>query len=159
MANREGKLTPSQWGEIVTQPLVSLMVLMLPLAFIIPRLLLGFGMVMMVLAAVMLAVIVFRAYRYARLPIYCEEFEARDGILAVWKIWRPTVLYNEKGDAVRFDSRLMPSPRLVQGQPYLVYYLRDNDKRVLLSLVPSDHADIERWQPTPAFRARLQKRS
>lgn len=162
--NRYGKMTPNQWLDIVTQPLMAVMVLLIPLGFILlPRLLLlarfG-GLFALVMAVLVIALALLpRAYRYARMPVRFAVLDARADTTAMWAFWRPFTLYDAAGDPLRFRLRLAPSSRIRRDTAYLVYYLRESDDSyVLLSIAPADHPDADKWQPTRAFQTRLQRR-
>ena len=159
LTNSTGKLTVSQWTDIVTQPIVSLLILLVPLTFIIPRLIWGFGVWMIgFLLLILIGVILMRAFRYARLPVQFEKMQAEADSAPFWMIWRGSVLADDAGKQMRFNSRLAPPPRLKRQTTYDVFYLRDNDRLILLSIAPANHPDAKRWQPTKAFETRLKRR-
>lgn len=159
LINSTGKLTVSQWMDIVTQPIVSLMILLVPLTFILPRLIWGFGLWMIgLLLIVLIGVIVMRAFRYARLPVQFGRMQAKGDSAPIWMVWRGSVLTDEAGKLFRFNSRLSPPPRLKQDSTYDVYYLRDNERLILLSVAPATHPDAKRWQPNKSFETRLKRR-
>lgn len=163
LVNRTGKLTSSQWLDLVMQPLTALLVLMAPLALIMPRFfafgLKGLLFVGLVTLAVMAVTLLFRAYRYARAPVRVSTLYARSSLAPVWTFWRAVTLYDETGRAVRFGKRLAPPVRLGRDQAYLVYYLQEPGDNVLLSLAPVDHPDAAQWQPDAAFAQRFARRA
>jgi hypothetical protein len=162
LVNREGKLTSDQWKSIVTEPLATLLVLMIPGVFILgPRLAYflvgGLWIVAVMVIVAVVAVLAARAARYARLPLHFGTFYAGD-VPPLWMFWKPDLLYTEADKPVRFGKRLAPNLRLQPGQSYLVYYLKDTGNNVLLSIAPADHVEADRWKPTPAFQARFSRR-
>ncbi len=161
MTNRSGKLTVGQWGDIVMQPLMSLLVMMIPLLVILPRLVLAFwfGWWLMIGVLMLLAVTtVFRAYRYARLPVYHAKLQADGGAPPFWMFWKSLELVGSDGTRYKFTSRLAPAVNLERDKFYDVYYLKDADRYVLLSIAPIDHPDAERWQPDRMHKVRLDRR-
>jgi hypothetical protein len=44
--------------------------------------------------------------------------------------------------------------QVVPNEPYLIYYLEERGKKILLSYAPSNHPQAQFWYPTPAFRRR-----
>jgi hypothetical protein len=159
--NRYGKLTNSQWLDMVTQPLMSLLVMLVPVAIVLPRIL-AVGRILFVAAPLVLvglAVLALaRAYRYARAPIYFEEMRAPADSPPFWVFWRAVKLENEQGQTMRFGKRLAPTVTLQQDRTYLVYFLREPGDNVLLSLAPADHPDADAWRPTTVFARRLKQR-
>src|SRR5437868_2795269 len=80
-ANRNGKLTSTQWKEIVTEPLAVILLLLVPgIILLRARIfyyLAGGGWLIGVLALVIvIGVILMRAGRYARAPIHVGIFRA-----------------------------------------------------------------------------------
>lgn len=160
--NRTGKLTSSQWVDVVTQPLVTLLALMIPASFILLRWLFiaRVGIWAAVLVVLILtATTIFRAYRYARAPLYFDHLTARNGAAPFWQFWKPVELHKDDGTVMIFRKRLSPPPRIQSGRRYLVYYLREDPDYVLLSIAPSDHPDAPQWQPTATFDGRFKRRA
>jgi hypothetical protein len=163
VVNREGKLTTGQWLELTTEPLVTLLLLLAPALVILgPRLvvLLRFGWWLLLLLAVAALIfpLLMRARRYARLPVHFGRFYADVRDRPWWKFWQPSLFYDEDDQALEFKRWLAPRPPLKINGEYLVYYLNDRDRRVVLSLAPADHEEAERWQPTYQFKLRQAKR-
>jgi hypothetical protein len=72
--------------------------------------------------------------------------------------WKAEIFYDEAGQTMRFYKRLAPAAPHKAGQRYLIYYLKDRDGQILLSIAPAEHPDAAGWQPSPAFQARLAQR-
>jgi hypothetical protein len=164
MSNRDGKLTTDQWKDMVTEPFVKLLILMIPLStvFILPigRLALRNWWLFALIALVVIFLpIIARARRYARAPLQFATLYAGHMPRAWWMFWQPEVLYDENGKAYKFAKRLTPYAGLEPNEPYLVYYLREPEQQVMLSLAPAEHPDAEKWQPTKLFHQRQGKRS
>lgn len=163
VVNREGKLTTGQWLEITTEPLITLLLLLAPALLILgPRLgvLIRFGwwLILLVAIAALVMPIVSRARRYARLPVHFGRFYADVRDRPWWQFWRPSVFYSEDDEPTDFRRWLAPRPPLKINGEYLVYYLNDRDRKVILSLAPADHEEAERWQPTYQFKLRQTRR-
>ncbi len=165
--NRHGKLTSDQWLNLVTAPLPVLMVLATPVLlalFMTPaRMFLRFGRLgryalpLLLLGIVLM--LVFRARRYATLPIYQGVFYPGETGNGLWaRVRRQMTVYTAAGDPVLLDGFAADPPYLEPDIPYLMYYLEEPDRRTLLSYAPTDHPDIERWQPSERFYQRQQKR-
>jgi hypothetical protein len=164
LTNRHGKLTSDQWKDMVTEPLVVLLLLLAPAIMVLgPRMgaLIARGWLVMLIGVLLALVIpmLFRAQRYARAPIYFEQLYAGDNPAASLMFWRPQIFYTQSGDERRFKKRLAPSLRLRANHAYAVYYLRDADQLVLLSIAPADHPDAAKWQPSTAFHERFARRT
>ena len=162
LTNRSGKLTSSQWLDMVIQPLTSILVFLMPLSiFILPRFFVlltrGFWIFLLLMVAA-IAVTIFRAYRYARAPVHFGTFHARTGPPTFWMFWRPVILHTEDGEAVRFGKRLSPRPIVRRDRAYIAYYLKEPGDNVLLSIAPADHPDVDKWQPDRAFETRFKQR-
>jgi len=159
LINRDGKLTSTQWLDLVTQPLMSLMVLSIPLMLFIPRLLFAMGFWLIVMAVLIaLTVLIFRAFRYARTPVHFATLEAEQS-KQVWRFFGAIRLKDEEGRILRFTKRLAPMPQLTRGKRYIVYYIKDNDVFTLLSIAPTDHPKVKKWHPSQLFMKRFQQRS
>ena len=162
-ANRQGRLTADQWKELVMEPVVVILLLMVPVLFILgPRVaVLGRGLWLTGILIFVLIIVpaLFRAYRYGRLPIQCATLVAGEQTPPSWKVWKPPVLHTPSGAVIRFDKKLAPYTMLARGKSYLVYYLKDGKSYVLLSIIPADHPDADKWQPSATFKARAGQRT
>jgi hypothetical protein len=162
--NRHGQLTADQWKDMVTEPLVTLLLLLAPTIMILgPRVLAvtvrGLWVVAVVFVLMVVVPMIFRAQRYARAPVRCSTLYAGANPASRLFFWRPLVLYSADGEAVRFTKRLAPHLGLYPNRAYLVYYLQDSKHQVLLSLAPADHPDARHWQPSDLFQERLRRRT
>jgi hypothetical protein len=163
LANRHGKLTSGQWWDIVTEPLVVLLLLVVPgvvvLRSVLISMLIGGFWVIGTAALVGVGImVVIRARRYARMAvqftILCGGKKARPA----WMFWRGWLLYDKDDKPVRFAKSLAPSTRLEPGQAYMLYYLNDKDSLILLSIAPADHPNAESWKPSSVYEDRLVRR-
>lgn len=164
LENRNGRLTADQWKDMVTEPLVALLLLLTPGIILLgPRLALtlrALGIVVVVIVVVVIVPMIVRAWRYARAPVEFERLYAGDNpAVSRFLFWRPLVLYTEAGEPLKFKKRLSPMMALRANHAYLVYYLREHDHNVLLSLAPAAHPDVEKWQPSQQFYARYARRA
>lgn len=163
LANRSGKLTPSQWLDVVLQPLTPILLLVLPAGLLLlPRLIFTLargGWVMIVLVILFIVgSFLWRARQYARRPLHHAQMTARASTPPVWMFWRSLVLATDDGTILHFGKRLAPRPRIERGKRYTVYYLREVDDNVLLSIAPIDHPRAKDWQPDQSFKARFDQR-
>jgi hypothetical protein len=163
-ANRDGKLTSNQWKEIVTEPLATLLLLLVPGIILLRArvfyFVAGGGWLIGLLAlAILVGVILMRAGRYARAPIHVGVFRAGEQFRPFWMFWKAEIFYDETGRAVRFYKRLAPSATRKADEQYLIYYLKDREGQVLLSIAPAEHPDATGWQPSSAFQSRFVQRS
>jgi hypothetical protein len=161
LANREGRLTPAQWGEMIAQPLVVLILLGgFAIAGFGPRLLpllRLWWLVVPVLLLIVFTPVVLRAFRYARAPIHFARLSA--GVQPWRGLRKPMVFYTETDEEVKFPRKLAPRLPLVIDAEYMIYYLDEPDGKVLLSAAPADHEDAEAWLPTRNFEARQRRRA
>lgn len=159
-ANCDGKLTGQQWKEIVTEPLATLLLLLVPGIILLRArvfyFVAGGGWLIGLLVVVgLIIMILLRANRYARAPIHVGIFYADEQFRPFWMFWKAEIFKDEAGGQVRFYKRLAPSARRQVGERYLIYYLKDGEEQVLLSIAPADHPDATGWQPSPAFQTRF----
>jgi hypothetical protein len=164
VVNRHGKLTGNQWKDMVTEPLVTLLLLLAPTIMILgPRVMAvtvrGLWLVAIAFVLMVIVPMVFRAQRYARAPVHFDTFYAGDYPTSRLLFWKPLVLYTADGQPVRFVKRLAPRLRLNANRAYLVYYLKDARQHVLLSIAPVDHPDAAHWQPSETFQMRFNRRT
>lgn len=162
--NRLGMLAGAQWLAVVTQPLTALLVLLAPLTIIFgPRLmalsLRGIAFAGLLVLLLLLAPAFARARRYARSPLRFAELRASSNPFSALFFWRPVVMYDAEGQALRFQGRLTPLPRLRPGEHCLVYYLQDGERRILLSLVSADHPEARHFRPLDSFWQRAERRT
>lgn len=163
LANRHGKLTTGQWWDIVTEPLVVVLLLLIPgiivLRYTLISMLIGgfwiIGAATLVGLGLMLLT---RARRYARMPVQFTTLYAGEKVGPAWMFWKRWLLYDETDRPIRFAKSLAPSTRLEPGQSYFVYYLNDKGNRVLLSIAPAEHPDAQSWKPSVVFEERLARR-
>jgi hypothetical protein len=160
IANRDGRMTPGQWGEMISQPLVVLVLLTgFALAAFGPRLLplLRFWWIVvpLLLGLVFLPAIL-RAFRYARAPIHFAKLTAGAQPLTLFR--KSMLFYTGADEAIRFGKSLAPRLPLQTDVEYLVYYLEDGQGKVLLSAAPAEHPDAEYWLPTKQFQVRFDRR-
>src|SRR5215211_3313266 len=80
LANRDGRLTPGQWGELIAQPLFILILLCgMGIAALGTRLVLLLRFWWLIIPLILLAIItpmIFRAYRFARAPVKFTRLNA-----------------------------------------------------------------------------------
>lgn len=162
--NRDGKMTADQWKDMVTQPLVVLLLLLVPIVIFLGPRLAAFSIRGLIYALIAIVLVVgvpmiARAYRYARSPVQFAHLYSGGGPQLPWRIWRPVVLYTSAGKPVKFKRRLAPYLPLEPNSPYLVYYLHEPKGHVLLSMAPAEHDDIVQWQPTKSFELRQAQRT
>ena len=163
LVNRTGKMTSDQWLDIVLQPLTTLLVLMIPLSVVLLpiflRLAFRIWVIVPLLFVMFVATILARGYRYARAPVYFATLTPGTSSTMTRFLRRAVTLYDAEGHGLHFKKWLAPRPPLKDGQPYIVYYLKDHDTNIILSLAPAHHPDAEKWQPTEMFEARLKRRT
>ncbi len=162
-ANREGKLAPAQWIDMIVQPLIPLLLLLAPVLLVFGvRMvaLVRFLPLLIVIVALILAIpAVLRARRYARAPVHFGRLYAGVAQNAWWAFWKPPVFYTAADEPFPFKRKLAPSLPLRIDREYLVYYLEEPDGRVLLSAAPADHEEADSWLPTETFDRRFNQRA
>ena len=159
-SNRNGVIATDQWLDLVTEPLVVLLLVLAPALVVLGPRFTMFAVtlrmpVLLILGLLALVTpIVLRARRYARARIKFAVLNADQNVAAPLMFWRPQRFETKNGQPVRFSKRLSPPMYFRPGSPYLVYYLEDKGSNVLLSVAPADHADAEKWRPTKFFELR-----
>jgi hypothetical protein len=157
LANRRGKLHHDQRREVVTEPLITILVLMVP-AIILLRsflltLLVGWlwmvGVGVLVVGGVMLFL---RSRRYARISVHFGVFRAPEKLPSVWMFWKPVTFTLADGKSVSFKHSLTPDKRLQPNQEYIAYYITVNKEATLLSFAPTDHLESHKWWPEKAYK-------
>lgn len=161
--NRDGRMTSDQWKDMVTQPLVVLLLLLVPIIlFAGPRIIAlswrGMLFVVVVLLLIVGVPMIFRAFRYARLPVNYDRLYTGVFVPSRLFFWRPTTLYTSGGEPVRFTRRLAPFMRLEPESAYLVYYLQEPHENILLSMAPAEHPQAGEWEPSEFFHTRRAQR-
>ncbi|MBA3874866.1 MAG: hypothetical protein H0X30_37535 [Anaerolineae bacterium] len=154
LANRRGKLHSDQWREVVTEPLITALVLMVPAIILLRSFLVTLfvgGLWMLGAGALLVGGILlfFRARRYRRIRVHFGVFRAPDKLPSTWGFWKPVVLTTPNGTFLPFKHSLASDKRFKANQEYLVYYLKSADAKTftLLSFAPTDHLDTSIWQP------------
>jgi hypothetical protein len=163
LANRHGKLTTGQWWDVVTEPLVILLLLIAPGVIILRSALIslfigGFWIIGTATLVGLGFMLLMRARRYARMAVQCRTLQTGNKVRPAWMFWRAWVFYDESNQPVRFTKSLAPTMALEPNQAYMVYYLKDKDNLVLLSLAPANHPNVASWQPSSVFSERLARR-
>lgn len=165
LVNRTGKLHSAQWRDLVTEPLVKMLLFMVPAiillrSFLFTLLVGAWWMIGLALVVGLAGMLFLRAQRYARMPVQVATLEATTRPPPDWMFWRSWEFIDEAGQKHRFYKSLPHEDLGVEvGKTYLVYYLQEADRTVLLSLVSSDHPDIGKWRPTSHFSDRLKRRT
>lgn len=161
LMNRHGKLTSDQWKDMVTDPIVKLLLLLVPIIlffgpFAARLTFRAWWIILIALILVLGLPLILRARRYARAPLQFAQLYSGSSPLSPWMFWRPYTFFTAAGEPLRFGKRLAPFTLLKPDHLYLVYYLEDPGDRVLLSLAPADEA--AEWQPSEHFYARQARR-
>lgn len=161
-ANRQGKLHSDQRREIVVEPVITVLLLMVP-AIILLRsflltLLVGWLWMVGVGALLVGGLVLFRRMRrYARVPVYFGVFRSLDKLPAKWMFWKPIILRASDGTLQAFKHSLAPDKRFQANQEYLVYYMKSNEGVILLSFAPTDHLENNLWRPAKDFKTPYKK--
>ena len=79
-----------------------------------------------------------RARYYAVLPLKYDVFSKGDRNLGAY-LRRKLIVYRHNGDSITFDHIIAYPIQMKKNIPYMMYYLEERDRRVLLSLIPTDH--------------------
>jgi hypothetical protein len=160
--NREGRLTPSQWLSITGEPLTTVLLLLAPallilglrLPFLAARLWLIIPIIILILGAMLL----FRARRYARAPLYAHHLRAAQQPFIRRLFGQTALLHNKDGIEYRFSRWLAPQIPLHPDREYLIYSLEDGNQRVICSAIPTDDPEAAQFHPSPEFQRRLERR-
>ncbi len=164
LANRQGALTSAQWRELVFEPLITLLLLLVPAIIVLRSTLLAFvvgafWLVGLAGVAAVALMIFFRARRYARIPLYHAVMTSDAETRFLWKFRGGNRFVTANEEVVRFTRRLAPAMPVQAGAPYLLYYLREGNTYTLLSLAPADHPNADAWKPSRSFEDRFRRRT
>lgn len=162
-ANRRGKLHNEQWREVVMEPLVMVLLLMVPTIILLRSFLLTLfvgGLWMVGVGALLVAAVMLfmRARRYARVPVYFGVFRTPDVLPSKWMFWKTVVLTASDGTLRLFKHSLASDKHFQANQEYLVYYLMSNEGCTLLSFAPTDHLESDVWRPSKDFKTPFMKK-
>ncbi len=151
--NRDGRLSTRQWLELITEPVVSLLLLSVPLVLIFGRYGMAGRILVLALIAGFLATIVLRALRFARVKLcyrvlYAERLQPR------WKFWRKTVLTSRAGEPVRFQQKIAGKLKIKPDDALHVYFVSVGDRSILVSMIPQEHPKAELAEPSDDFLRR-----
>jgi hypothetical protein len=157
LVNRHGKLHNEQRREVVMEPLITILLLMVPIIILLRSFLLTLfvGGLWMIGVGALLAVgimLFMRARRYARVPVYFGVFRAPNKLPPKLMLWKPIVLALSDGTPLQFKHSLASDKRFKGNQEYLVYYLKSAEGYTLLSFAPTDHLESHTWRPAKDFK-------
>jgi hypothetical protein len=157
LANRHGKLHSEQRREAVMEPVVTVMLLMVPAIILLRRFLLTLfvgSFWMLGVGALLIGgfMLFMRSRRYARIPVHFGIFRASEKVPSTLMFWKPLSLMTTDGKRMPFKHSLAPDKSIQAGQEYLVYYLTSNGGHTLLSFAPTDHLESALWKPAKDFK-------
>lgn len=152
LANKKNKLHPDQKREIVFEPLISILLLMVPVIILLRGYLFTIfvgGLWMIGALGVLYGVFQLyrRSRRYARVKIFYGIYHTGEYLAPRWQFWKAISLMSQSGDSVRFKRSLAAEKYLQPNQNYIVYYVKENDDHILLSYAPTNHPEIDHWKP------------
>jgi len=162
LANRQGKLHSEQWREVVMEPLVTIMLLMVPAIILLRSFLLTLfvgGLWMVGVGALLIAgfMLFMRARRYARVRVHFGVFRAPDKLPSKWLFWKPIIFTAPDGTLLPFKHSLAADKKLQTNQEYLVYYFKSAEGCTLLSFAPTDHLESASWSPSKDYELHYKK--
>ncbi|MEL6150240.1 MAG: hypothetical protein AAFR56_11510, partial [Chloroflexota bacterium] len=154
--NGNGKLAYDQWMELVTLPLLPMLLAALPVIVLfafspvgtlsILRVARYGGAVIVIVLAAIGGALVVRGIRMARMPVYQGELYAERSPMLISRFHRTFVMYTAKGDPITFDNALRGKPELVPDEPYVVHYLEYENRRTLVSYGIASHPNAGEWK-------------
>jgi hypothetical protein len=147
--NRRGKLHPVQRRELMIDPLVRVLILSVPaillLRSVLFSLLVGPGLLLLLGGILLLLGWMAWLRRQAnRQQIYV----ARWHLTRVMRLSVGFEFTDQDDQVICFRRSLAPRIPLRQGERYLLYYFKQEERRTLLSLAPLDHPDGESFEPS-----------
>ncbi|MBI1279717.1 MAG: hypothetical protein GC179_16435 [Anaerolineaceae bacterium] len=157
LANAKLKLHSDQRREAIMEPVVTMLMLMVPAIILLRSFLLSLfigGLWMVGVGALLVGgvMLFLRARRYARIPVYFGIFRAPEKLPSPWLFWKPVTLIAVDGQVTYFKHSLAPDKKFQANQEYLVYYLKSDGGYTLLSFAPTDHMDSDLWKPTKMIK-------
>ncbi len=153
LANRLGKLHNEQRREVVMEPVVTVMLLMVPVIILLRSFLITLfwgGLWMIGVGALLVGVFMLfmRSRRYSRVQLHFGVFRAPEKLPSTWLFWKPIILTDAYGVLTSFKHSLAPDKRIQANQEYMVYYLKEAKGNTLLSFAPTDHLENASWRPS-----------
>ncbi len=148
--NREGRLSTRQWLELITEPVISLLLLSVPMILLVGRYGMAGRMIVLALVGGFLLTIAVRAIRFARVKLvyrvlFVENLQPR------WRFWRKTVFASRSGESVQFDHKVASKMKIKSEQALHVYYVSAGKRRILVSMIPQEHPKAELAEPSDDF--------
>jgi len=154
-ANSRGKLAYDQWMELVTLPLVPMLLASIPAIILfafspvgtlrIIRLARFGGVVVFMVLVLIIGALIARGMRLSRLPVVQETLYAGAESSLFSRFQNSFVMYTVYGDPITFDTMLRGRPDLLADEPYVVHYLQDEERRTLVSYGIAHHPNAEEW--------------
>ncbi|MDX2138907.1 MAG: hypothetical protein SF123_12510 [Chloroflexota bacterium] len=159
--NRDGRLTAEQWLSITVEPLITVLILLTPILIVMILRLGAFTRLLpiflVLLAFGTLAMLLFRARRYARLPMQTGVLYAAEQPMLRRLLTKTAVFYDDAGNVYRFSHWLAPRIPILPNQAYRIYYLKDSDRTVLCSVIPEDNPEAAQFAPSHSFQHRVRR--
>jgi hypothetical protein len=161
--NRRGKIAPAQHRDIVIAPLMTLLVWAIPLSVVflpmVLRMTVRLHVILPIVVVLYGGTMIYRAIHYSRAQVHVARLVSPSSVASFWTFVRAVKLHDESGEVLQFGLWLAPRIRIRRKQAYLVYYLRDGDSFILLSIAPADHPNAQEWQPTDAVKKRMERQT
>ena len=151
--NRDGRLSTRQWLELITEPLVSLLLLSVPMALLLGRFGLAGRLLVLALVIGFLLTLALRAIRFARVRLCYRELYAVQ-LQPRWKFWRKTTFAGRTGDAVRFNHKIAGKLRVKPDESLHAYYVTLGGRNILVSMIPQAHPKADLAEPSADFERR-----
>lgn len=151
--NRDGKLSSRQWMELITEPMISLMLLSVPLILLVGRFGIAGRYIVLLVVVGFVIMTLLRAIRFSRVKLTYRVLFAEQSYPR-WMFWRKTTLTTKSGESVRFHYHVVRKLDLPQNEALSVYYIVVADRLILLSAISQKHPQAHIAEPTPVFTRR-----
>lgn len=151
--NRDGRLSSRQWIALITEPLISLLLLAVPLILLVGRGGIAGRYIVLIVMGAVAVTMVFRAFRFARVTLHYRVLHVETARKR-WMFWRKLKLTTKMGDTITFDQQITTKLNLPLNQAVHAYYIVIADRKILVSLLPEKHPQANLATPTNQFSRR-----
>ncbi|MEM6527766.1 MAG: hypothetical protein AAF653_05700 [Chloroflexota bacterium] len=154
--NGRGKLAYDQWMELVTLPLLPMLLASVPVIVLfafspvgglqILRVARFGGVVVLLVLVLIIGALVVRGIRLSKLPVHQAKLYAGAESDLFSRFSRTFVMYTRGGDPIEFNNMLRGKPDLIPDEPYVVHFLEDEERRTMVSYGIASHPNADEWR-------------
>lgn len=151
--NRDGRLSSRQWWVLISEPLTTLLLLLVPMILLIGRFGVAGRWIVIGVVLVFIATVILRAIRFSRVRLHYQVLHVEQ-LRPRWMFWRKLKLMTKHGNPLYFDNQIASKPKLQLNQTLKVYYIIVADRHILINYLPEKHPQSSFADPTTQFTAK-----